>query len=115
MPQPLLIAVESNRVDVVAMLLERGADIEKPSNDNETPLCVAYRLGYTSIVTVLLERGAKLSAFRKAFRNRQAGKPAGQALGLLVVLVMLGMILFSLFRPKKSASLLPQFYTVEDK
>mmetsp|Transcript_10712 Transcript_10712/g.17525 ORF Transcript_10712/g.17525 Transcript_10712/m.17525 type:complete len:973 (+) Transcript_10712:229-3147(+) len=45
-------------IDCLILLLNRGADINMPSQENETPLFIATRLGLTKVVEFLLNAGA---------------------------------------------------------
>jgi ankyrin repeat protein len=57
----------------VQLLLEKGADLEAPS-DHGTPLVVAALYGYEGTVKLLLEKGAQLEA-----RNKYGGTPLSVA------------------------------------
>ena len=47
-----------DRLDILKVLLERGADINAPNNIGETPLAQALRTGKTAIAKFLVEQGA---------------------------------------------------------
>lgn len=49
-------------MEVVKLLLERGADVHAKEKNDETPLHVATGRGHTEIVKLLLERGADVHA-----------------------------------------------------
>lgn len=68
---PLHYAATGPEPKVVALLLDRGADIEAPSANGTTPLMMAARYGSEDALNLLLARGAKLSA-----RNVQGLGPA---------------------------------------
>ena len=60
---PLYLASQNGCVDVVRMLLEHGADIDKAANDGCTPLSIASykgRLRWLKVVRMLLEHGADI-------------------------------------------------------
>ncbi len=48
-------------MEVVSVLAERGADINKAMNDGSTPLFVASSKGHVEVVSVLAERGADIN------------------------------------------------------
>ena len=50
-----------NHVDVVQVLIDAGADIEKKDSDERTPLHLAFMEGCLDTVKVLVRAGAKLS------------------------------------------------------
>lgn len=56
---PLHVASRNGSVDIMNLLLERGADIDKPDNDRETPLHSASRCGKERSVRLLLKEKAK--------------------------------------------------------
>ena len=59
---PLLAACEAGELDeVVARLLDAGADINQPSVDAKTALMGAAMNGWPSVVELLLARGADKS------------------------------------------------------
>ena len=61
---PLYRAAIKGHVEVVKMLLDAGADIEKTTS-GITPLCWAADNGKTEVVKLLLERGANVNAIGK--------------------------------------------------
>ena len=70
---PLVVAVESNQIDIVRLLLNHGADCNcKDWTSKNTALDVAEQKGYKDIVQLLQERGAKYSSgssFHLAAKN----------------------------------------------
>ena len=70
---PLVIAVEENQIDIVRLLLNRGADINlKDWTSKNTALDIAETKGFRSIVELLQQRGAKYSSgssFHLAAKN----------------------------------------------
>jgi ankyrin repeat protein len=72
---PLILASERGYLDVVKMLLARGADFSRPSPSGDTALRGAARSGQRELVEFLIERGADvnqgLPLLGAAFRNRR--------------------------------------------
>ena len=61
----LYIASWHGRLHVVELLLDRGADKDKASNDGWTPLMAAAAYGKVKVVEVLLRRNARLDLRNK--------------------------------------------------
>jgi len=59
---PLHVAVEKGHLNVVLLLLERGADVGSRDDDLWTPLHIASGHGYTDVVRALIQRGADPNA-----------------------------------------------------
>jgi ankyrin repeat protein len=57
---PLLAATGENCVDTVALLLERGADVNVKNADGWTPLIKAASANFPDVARVLLKHGADL-------------------------------------------------------
>eukprot|EP01043_Picozoa_sp_COSAG02_P040328 COSAG02_NODE_3254_length_7085_cov_102.140281_7_plen_859_part_00 len=55
---PLHVAAENNHVDVVRLLLQGGADVDKADSYGNTALMNAAVAGYAEVVTELLSQGA---------------------------------------------------------
>ena len=58
-------AIERGYVEIVKLLIERGIDINAKTNDEATPLDIAFDKDYTEIVKLLLEKGADANAKNK--------------------------------------------------
>jgi ankyrin repeat protein len=59
---PLHVAVESNRAEVVRVLLEHGANVDAEDSQGRTPLHAAVGFNRAEVVRVLLEHGANVDA-----------------------------------------------------
>lgn len=59
---PLIAATSFDRAEIVRVLIEAGADLEKKKNDGATPLIVAAFLCREEVVKLLLEAGADKNA-----------------------------------------------------
>jgi len=53
-------AIEHGRTDIVNLLLDHNADINRKTQSGKPPLCHALRKGHRDIVQNLLERGADM-------------------------------------------------------
>ncbi len=66
---PLITAIENGHIDIVSLLLERGAAVNIKKKDGPktgvTPLLVACRQGSIEIVSLLLDRGADVNVKNK--------------------------------------------------
>jgi uncharacterized protein len=58
---PLLSAAGANCVDVVRLLLERGADVNAKDHDGWTALIKASQAGHADMVQLLMDRGADMN------------------------------------------------------
>ena len=56
-------------MEVVRILAERGADINKALNDGRTPLYIASKQGHVDVVRILIERGADMNKARDDGRS----------------------------------------------
>jgi ankyrin repeat protein len=56
---PLFIASQYGYKNIVEVLVENGADVNKMNNDGKTPLMVASENGNKDVVEVLVKKGAK--------------------------------------------------------
>ena len=64
--EQLFAAIESGKVEEVAMLLKNGASVNANDSQGRTALMVAAQNGYTGIVKLLLRRG--LRSIRRTLR-----------------------------------------------
>ena len=67
---PLSAATYQQRLDVVRLLIERGANVNQGDNAGFTPLHLAAASGYLEIARVLLDAGADVNA-----RTGEGGGP----------------------------------------
>jgi len=61
---PLCIAAEEGRIDVVALLLRCGADVDQTNSEGRSPLQVAAARGHIAVMKELLLGGASLDVGR---------------------------------------------------
>lgn len=59
---PILIAAELNKPEILALLIEHGANIEQKGPDGKTPLMTAFEKGNREAIKVLAEKGANVNA-----------------------------------------------------
>ena len=59
---PLMISIYFSKNSVAVILIENGADVNKPSKNGFTPLMAASSTGNTEMVKLLLEKNADPSA-----------------------------------------------------
>ena len=55
---PLILASQQGKLDVVALLLDRGARVNDVMTDGKTALLMASKNGHTEIVRILMAKGA---------------------------------------------------------
>ncbi len=72
---PLIAAIQADRIDLVRLILDRGAKVNLAGSTGETPLHKAVRSQNLSLIDLLIERGADLEA-----RDRQGQTPIFMAL-----------------------------------
>ena len=53
-------AAQHRHLDVVHLLIQKGADMEKADYNGRTPLCIASQNGYLDVVRLLIEKGADI-------------------------------------------------------
>lgn len=56
-----LVFIHSERLDIVELLIEKGAKVNAKTKYNWTPLIYATRLGNLNIVKLLIEKGAEVN------------------------------------------------------
>lgn len=66
---PLIAAAEGGHLDVVRLLVDAGADVNRPDSIGFTPLMGAACAGHAKMVKFLLERGSRLDAVDTRGRN----------------------------------------------
>lgn len=59
--KPLLAAVGGDKLEMVRLLVERGALMDRPQKDDVhgPPICAAFALGRTAIARFMIDRGAR--------------------------------------------------------
>ena len=62
----LIAATENDHLDIVRLLLQRGADVDGTTTDGDTPLIVATEYAHLNIVKELLAKGANYNAVGNA-------------------------------------------------
>ena len=55
---PLHLACQKGKVDVVRLLLDKGAAVDRADKDGATPLWIACCKGHVDVVRLLLDKGA---------------------------------------------------------
>ncbi len=59
---PILISAELNKPDILAMLIEQGANVEQKGPDGKTPFITAFEKGNRAAMEVLAAKGANVNA-----------------------------------------------------
>ncbi len=57
----LIRACRNGHVDVIKLLLVRGAEVDRARNDGATPLGLACRYGHDDVEQLLLANGARVN------------------------------------------------------
>ena len=57
---PLCVAIYEDHPDIALLLLERGANMETRSNQDQTPLYMASSRGFAEVARLLIDRGANV-------------------------------------------------------
>jgi ankyrin repeat protein len=65
-PDALQVAAERGHVETVALLLDRGADVNATGEYGWSPVHLAANWGHTEVAGLLLDRGAKMDIFLAA-------------------------------------------------
>lgn len=65
---PLMWAIASNHNNIIKLLIDKGADVNKTGKYNETPLMKAVRMKNTYAVKLLLKNGANIN-LKNSFNN----------------------------------------------
>jgi ankyrin repeat protein len=73
----LALAAQKEHLDVLACLVELGADIDKADNFGNTPLSVAANSGHLAVVRYLLQSSADANQADKAGHSHCSGQPPG--------------------------------------
>jgi ankyrin repeat protein len=58
----LMLAIETEKVEIVQSLIEAGADVNQTDEDGWTPIMYATLEGYFDIVKILIEAGADVNS-----------------------------------------------------
>ena len=62
---PIHVAAKWGKANMVALLLDKGANLESKTRDGLTPLHCAARSGHENVVDMMVQRGAPISAKTK--------------------------------------------------
>ena len=84
--RPLYAAAEGGNLDMVTLLLDRGANINGAGARGQTPLFIAAREGRLQVVTLLLARGADIHARGEA-GTALHGAAGGEEAGIVALLL----------------------------
>ena len=60
----LMVASQNGHVEVVKLLLEKGAQIDDDGDRGRSPLMLASQEGHNKVVKLLLEKGAQVNIYR---------------------------------------------------
>lgn len=86
---PLHTAARYGSVDVLQILLEKGAIIDKMDNENDTPLSIACSRGHQDYVAMLIENGANALTKSKAGRTIVQQALEQESINFIIVLELL--------------------------
>ncbi|KAK7965182.1 ankyrin repeat-containing domain protein [Apiospora saccharicola] len=88
---PLMLAIEHNDIGMLELLIERGADVNKPASQGirYTPLQLACKLGSLAKVEFLLQRGADVRAGPSLAYGGTALQMAAQAGNIKIAQLLL--------------------------
>ncbi|KAK8043399.1 ankyrin repeat-containing domain protein [Apiospora rasikravindrae] len=91
MATPLLLAIEHKDIGMLELLVERGADVNKPASQglHYTPLQLACKLGSLEKVEFLLQRGADVRAGPSLAHGGTALQMAAQAGNIKIAQLLL--------------------------
>lgn len=108
---PLCIAAEKGQLDVVRLLVERGAKINAPEPDGWTPTLFAASSGHAAVLTYLLEMGAdaNIAAGEKMATPLHVAATYGHA-HVAAILLRAGVAV----SPKAFNGATPLYYAVEN-
>lgn len=88
---PLFVAAYANQADMVKLLVDAGADLERPSGTNgQRPLHIAAELGSVACLTFLLSRGAQVDAVDASGETALYKATEADRLGSVIVLLRNG-------------------------
>ena len=76
---PLCIAAAEGHNGIAKLLLEYGADVNRPSVDGETPLYMASRAGHYGVVATLLSAGANVDQSDLSCHSKLHGRELQEA------------------------------------
>lgn len=68
---PLTLAACGGHVELAALLIERGANLEEVNDEGYTPLMEAAREGHEEMVALLLAQGTGVPSVTKCHRKSQ--------------------------------------------
>jgi ankyrin repeat protein len=86
----LKIAAELGYLEIVKLLLDRGADVEATDDAGQRPLLSAARYGQSEVICLLLNRGAKINATGWSGQSALSNAVVGGHDGLFQLLLARG-------------------------
>src|SRR5205807_2678877 len=66
---PLMYASQTNELECVKLLIERGANVNATNGIGRTPLFFAQQSNYFDVATFLIQNGAKIDDLNVLFRS----------------------------------------------